>query len=205
MRKRLRAFTLIELLIVVAIIAILAAIAVPNFLEAQTRSKVSRAKADLRSLATACEAYQVDWNAYPPNSADDPIVLLSTPVAFMTSARLRDPFGDRTESTGQDDYFYFATAETDSVSFFLLDVAIQLNLFSMDIRNEIERGKFYLASRGPDQISEITRLGIEMGNSGLGLAEALRQFYEDSNGMYDPTNGTISGGDIIRTGVGQYN
>ena len=58
-------FTLIELLIVVAIIAILAAIAVPNFLEAQTRAKVARVKNDLRSVATAIEAYRVDTNKYP--------------------------------------------------------------------------------------------------------------------------------------------
>ncbi|MCC5876390.1 MAG: prepilin-type N-terminal cleavage/methylation domain-containing protein, partial [Candidatus Sumerlaeia bacterium] len=58
-------FTLIELLIVVAIIAILAAIAVPNFLEAQTRAKVARVNSDLRSLATAIEAYRVDNNDYP--------------------------------------------------------------------------------------------------------------------------------------------
>ena len=59
-------FTLIELLIVVAIIAILAAIAVPNFLEAQARSKIARAKADMRSLATAIEAYTTDYNTPPP-------------------------------------------------------------------------------------------------------------------------------------------
>lgn len=61
-----KAFTLIELLIVVAIIAILAAIAVPNFLEAQTRAKVSRAVSDMRTVATALEVYYIDNNKYPP-------------------------------------------------------------------------------------------------------------------------------------------
>ena len=60
-----KAFTLIELLIVVLIIAILAAIAVPNFLEFQTRAKVSRVKSDMRTLATAIEAYAVDNDEYP--------------------------------------------------------------------------------------------------------------------------------------------
>jgi len=57
-------FTLIELLIVVSIISILASIAVPNFLEAQTRAKVSRVKADFYAIAAALESYRVDNNRY---------------------------------------------------------------------------------------------------------------------------------------------
>ena len=90
-------FTLVELLIVVGIIAILAAIAIPNFLEAQMRSKVTRTKADMRSLATAVESYRVDHNAYHyrqnTNSPQylpeyskraEQMAALTTPIAYMT-------------------------------------------------------------------------------------------------------------------------
>ena len=53
-------FTPIELLIVVAIIAILAAIAVPNFLHAQIRAKIARSLADMKSIGIAVESFRAD-------------------------------------------------------------------------------------------------------------------------------------------------
>ena len=60
-------FTLIELMIVIAIIGILAAIAIPQFSAYRTRSYNSAAQADLRNAATAQEAYQVDNQTYKGN------------------------------------------------------------------------------------------------------------------------------------------
>ena len=57
-------FTLIELMIVIAIIGILAAIAIPQFSAYRTRSYNSAAQADLRNAATAQEAYFVDEQTY---------------------------------------------------------------------------------------------------------------------------------------------
>ena len=59
-----KGFTLIELLVVVAIIGILAAIAIPQFAEYRQRGFDSRAKSDLRNVATAEEAYFADTEKY---------------------------------------------------------------------------------------------------------------------------------------------
>jgi len=68
LKKDSKGFTLIELLIVVAIIGIIAAIAVPSLLSAIQRSKQKRSMADMRSIGTALETYQVDFNCYPTGS-----------------------------------------------------------------------------------------------------------------------------------------
>lgn len=104
MSQRTRGLTLMELLVVVGIVAVLAAIAVPHFLEYQTRSKVSAARSNLRTVEHALLAYQVDNSALPssvPDVTGDPFGILAdrqlagltSPVAYVTPAAFVDPFG----------------------------------------------------------------------------------------------------------------
>ncbi|MCB2156602.1 type II secretion system protein GspG [bacterium] len=182
--KRGMGFTLIELLIVVAIIAILAAIAVPNFLEAQTRSKISRIKADARTIATAVESYHVDNNHYPlsqelpaqfPGSPFNDIgggyfaytARLTTPISYLTSCP-RDPYNMRNPLGYGWDYFEFWSEP--SVGFDLVDVT----------SGSGAAVQYVIWSWGPDLDSDNFFLGIST--------------------IYDATNGTVSDGNIYRFG-----
>ncbi len=82
--KKDEGFTLIELMIVIAIIGILAAIAIPQFSAYRMRSYNAAAEADLRNAATAQEAYFVDNSHYANAVAG----ILGTTYGLFTSANV---------------------------------------------------------------------------------------------------------------------
>lgn len=215
-----RAFTLIELLIVVAIIAILAAIAVPNFLEAQVRSKVARVRADLRTLTTGLESYRVDHNAYPdiprgapsldppafptkgsPEYAIRALPRLSTPVAYLTVGILPDPFS---RDPGRPSVLGYANLSASEINPELLAIGITSPTAEGFARY---RGLGYLLiSVGPDGVDYLINSGADpeqgAGRAYIYLAEP-NSAGVGSNFVYDPTNGTISVGDVSRTRNGE--
>lgn len=70
LRRKSGGFTLIELMIVIAIIAILAAILVPNFIRARAQGQLTACKSNLKNIGTALEMYSTDWSGkYPTATA----------------------------------------------------------------------------------------------------------------------------------------
>ena len=191
MNKHQFGFTLIELLIVVAIIAILAAIAIPNFLAAQTRSKVSRTKSDMRTYATGIESYFVDNNTYPMVESGYYVSRgITTPISYISSIS-KDPFGvsaaydvyNRVNHPGwgtTEDYWY-AT-----------QVYYQFWGFGWYVYPSGDRSgnpaKWVLESKGPDHAWA------------QASAPGVYEVDEPYPWQYDPTNGTISRGNIVRSG-----
>ena len=94
LNKRRGGFTLVEIMIVVAIIALLAAIAVPGFLRARKRSQASKILNDLRMIDAAVDQYAIETSKKggdPVNVTDWTNYLKKDTTLFSTG---RDLFGD---------------------------------------------------------------------------------------------------------------
>ena len=103
LNKRRGGFTLVEIMIVVAIIALLAAIAVPGFLRARKRSQASRILNDLRMIDSAVDQYAIETNRKtndPVNTADWTNYLKKGSVLYNSGKSiLGTPYGVQTVDT----------------------------------------------------------------------------------------------------------
>ena len=102
MRRR-GGFTLVEIMIVVAIIGLLAAIAVPNWIRGRKRSQATRTMEELRVLDNALDQYAVEnakTTGYPTNFSDLKNYLKTGTVLYATGADiLGNPYGSFTVDT----------------------------------------------------------------------------------------------------------
>lgn len=186
-------FTLVELLVVVSIILVLAAIATSSLADATMRSRVARVRSDLRTLAQSFEAYAVDHARYPrmpdarrgatcplPERPSElvtgiPPNSLSTPIAYSLPSTWIDPVAAMDPSQPCQRLLFTYHRDVDlAVPSFLWD------MYSSAVYGQRWDGYFLWSIGGdvffPERIDAPGRFSLE----------------------YDPTNGTFSAGGIPR-------
>lgn len=200
------AFTLLELMVTVAILSILAAIALPNYREAQVRAQVSAAESNARTVLAALEVYATDHNAYPPTRPvfpHDPLGLfadvqldqLREPVAYLSGGNLTDPFGDARMQNyfKQNNPRWSSPNPTRSLLYYnYRDLADSWHMPCLALNGAA------IVSLGPgrtDSLGAYRPFGMDC--FGL-MYEYSNMVHHPVNTVYDPTNGLLSDGDIGR-------
>jgi type II secretory pathway pseudopilin PulG len=179
--RRSQATTLIELIILIAILAILITSTTANFLEIETRVKLTLVRVEHQRLQGALFLHRIDTGSVPPTlpmSAVLELRPLTTPIAYLSTLPLdpftaRDTLGRMTSHQGYDYLRYRRWNHP-------LPIIIFEPWYQSNASND-----WAFVSSGPD----LRRNFLER-SPGIFL-------FQLSQVEYDPTNGAISSGDII--------
>ncbi|MGH8530605.1 MAG: type II secretion system major pseudopilin GspG [Nevskiales bacterium] len=93
-RRQQRGFTLIEIMVVVVILGILAAVVVPNIMGNPDKARVAKAKQDVRVIENALKLYRLD-NFYYPSTEQGLAALVQKPSGEPPAKNWRSPYLDR--------------------------------------------------------------------------------------------------------------
>jgi len=186
------AFTLIELLIVVGIIGIITAIAVPTYRDATIRSRVAQAQMDLRNVAQALNTYRLDHNIFPrrQNELNFFAVFLlpdlTSPIAYLGNPSMKDPFGKVEEyiPPREDLGAEYVGLVKDSYTY-----TPYVSFSRLQGRPEYMKEGFALSSIGPDKQDSYI-VDFPFPDAYRLPGDSVR------DSVYDPSNGIISPGDI---------
>lgn len=116
-----KGFTLVEIMIVIAIMALLAAIGIPYLLRARMNAHEGTTKADLKTFSSAAENYRAAQN--PPAYPEDMAVLMGGDPSYLDSSWAGERHGYN---------FTYAVADAPSVTFSLLAVPTDLGFSAIN-------------------------------------------------------------------------
>lgn len=93
-------FTLIELMVVIVIIGILVAIALPNFIGAQDRAKLASVKGNMHVMQTMLETYAVDWGGVYPSKVNNAFKKAASTGGMPYWKEFQNPYSQATGLNG---------------------------------------------------------------------------------------------------------
>jgi prepilin-type N-terminal cleavage/methylation domain-containing protein len=226
-------FSLIELLIVMAIIGILASIAIPNYQDALTRSKCAKFMGDCQAVQTAVELYYADHSEYPPEDrypvgstnrsySDRPPYpatgflsrTLTTPVAYIAKLPI-DPFRNHNPAYEKNQFperrpynysndmkntqYYKGSTNQYYVSWIYQYLTTPQGNLVRNASNRPNAAIWMINSPGPDGDRDHGWDSQWVDNTSKPVVDSQT---ENEPILYDPTNGTLSNGDLYMFGPG---